>query len=69
MTLHEAMIEVLKEKKSPMTTKEMAEKINQNKLYEKKDKSPIKASQIKIRAYNYQHLFTMDGNYISLRTS
>lgn len=52
MTLHEAMIEVLKKKKSPMTTKEIAEQLNQNKLYEKKDKSPIKASQIQIRAYN-----------------
>lgn len=69
MTLHEAMIEVLKEKKSPMTTKEIAEKLNQNKLYEKKDKSLIKASQIKIRAYNYQHLFVMEGNTISLRNS
>lgn len=69
MTLHEAMIEVLKEKKSPMTTKEIAEKLNQNKLYEKKDKSLIKAFQIKRRAYNYQHLFVMEGNNISLRNS
>lgn len=69
MTLHEAMIEVLKEKESPMTTKEIAEKLNQNKLYEKKDKSLIKAFQIERRAYNYQHLFIMNGNYISLRAS
>ena len=67
MTLHEAMIEVLKKKKSPMTTKEIAEQLNQNKLYEKKDKSPIKASQIQIRAYNYKHLFVMKGNNISLK--
>lgn len=68
MTLHEAMIEVLKEKKSPMTTKEIAEQLNQ-KLYEKKDKSPIKASQIQIRAYNYKHLFVMEGKNISLKSN
>ena len=67
MTLHEAMIEVLKKKKTPMTTKEIAEQLNQNKLYEKKDKSPIKASKIQIRAYNYKHLFVMEGNNISLK--
>ena len=38
MTLHEAIIKLLKEKGTPMTTTEIANALNENKWYLKKDK-------------------------------
>ncbi|MCS2966502.1 winged helix-turn-helix domain-containing protein [Bacteroides ovatus] len=46
MTLHEAIIKLLKEKGTPMTTTEIANALNENKWYLKKDKSEITPFQI-----------------------
>ncbi|MDR0692839.1 MAG: winged helix-turn-helix domain-containing protein [Prevotellaceae bacterium] len=60
MTLHEAMIKLLKESRNPMTTREIATALNKNQWYERGDKIPIKANQISARANRYQKLFCVN---------
>ena len=38
MTLHEAIVKVLQTKNRAMTTQEIADELNRNKWYQKKDK-------------------------------
>ena len=60
MNLHEAIKQVLDESNNGLTYVEIAEVINEKKLYQKKDASLVIAGQIKIRVYNYQHLFKVE---------
>lgn len=66
MKLHEAIEQLLKQKGRPMTTSEIANELNRNKWYTKKDKSPICNFQIHGRTHNYSHLFQRDGAMVSL---
>lgn len=67
MYLHEAIQFVLKQAKRPMSTKEIAEVLNQNKLYQKGNDSPeIQSFQIHGRTKNYPHLFVRSGSMVSL---
>ncbi len=56
MTLHEAIVEVLKTKKIS-NAKDIAERINALKLYVRKDGKPVPTSQIHARIKNYPQLF------------
>jgi hypothetical protein len=67
MTLHEAIIQVLKTAGRPMSTTEIADKLNHNGLYRKRDGSAISAFQIHGRTSNYSHLFDRDGSMVSLK--
>src|SRR5690554_2748839 len=66
MTLHNAIEKVLKNKKNPMTTSEIALELNKNKWYEKKDGSEITAFQIHGRTRKYLNLFDRQGSSVSL---
>lgn len=68
MTLHEAIMRVLSDRKIAMRQAEIAEVLNINKLYTKKDGSPIKSSQIGARVKNYPHLFQKENGFISLKS-
>lgn len=67
MTLHDAMILVLKDKNRAMTPRELADEINNT----RKDNTPIPPNQIGARAKNYPSLFEkkeIDGKiHFSLR--
>jgi hypothetical protein len=67
MTLHEAIIKVLQTKNKAMSTQEIANELNRNKWYVKKDKSTIEAFQIHGRTRNYSHLFDRNGSMVSLK--
>jgi hypothetical protein len=69
MTLHGAIIKVLREKKCEMTRREIADEINRRKLYSRKDGSDVPASQISARISkpHYSHLFIRQAFYIGLR--
>jgi len=67
MTLHEAIEKLLIEVGSSMTTDEIANKLNENRWYTKKDQSLITAYQILGRVKNYPHMFVRDGKIVSLR--
>jgi len=67
MTLHEAIIKVLQTKNKAMSTQEIADELNRNKWYVKKDKSTIEAFQIHGRTRNYSHLFDRNGSMVSLK--
>lgn len=66
MLLHEAIEKVLIQKGRPMSTGEIADELNKNLWYQKKDGSKIKAYQIHGRTKNYDHLFDRDGSIVFL---
>lgn len=67
MTLHEAIVKVLQQAGRAMTTGEIADALNRNKWYEKKDKSLIIPYQIHGRTKNYPQLFDRQGSVVLLR--
>lgn len=70
MTLHEAIIEVLREKDRPMMTKEIADIINSRQLYVRKDNNLVSGVQISARVKNHPDLFQVeDGGRIKLADS
>ena len=66
MTLHEAIVQVLCENMHEMTTQEIADEINQRRLYTKKDSTEVTAFQIHGRTRNYPQLFTRRGSWVGL---
>lgn len=66
MYLHEAIEKLLKEKGYPMTTSEIADELNRNKWYQKKDGSPISDFQIHGRTRKYPHMFNRNGSTVFL---
>lgn len=66
MTLHEAIVKLIRQTGRPMTTAEIANELNKNKWYQKKDGSPITPYQIHGRTKNYPGLFKKDGSIVSL---
>jgi hypothetical protein len=64
MKLHEAMQKVLNENERPMRPSEIADALNQNKWYQKKDGSRIDSSQIRLRAKNYTDDFEVKDGLI-----
>jgi hypothetical protein len=66
MTLHEAIEQLLKQTGRQMTTKEIADDLNKNKWYVKKDGSKITDFQIHGRTKNYPQYFNRDGSTVSL---
>lgn len=66
MTLHEAIEKVLYQNGSPMTTQQIADELNGNGWYKKKDGSMVLAYQIHGRTRNCSNLFNRDGSVVSL---
>lgn len=66
-TLHEAMALVLREHgNGPLSAREIADEINQRRLYTKRDGSGVEVSQIHARAKNYAHQFAKVGSKLRL---
>ena len=68
ITLHEAIEKLLRQKGCPMTTTEIANELNKNKWYQKKDNSAIAAFQIHGRTKNYSSIFNRNGATVSLKS-
>ena len=66
MTLHAAIEKLLRLKGRPMTTLEIADELNKNKWYEKKDASQITDFQIHGRTKKYFQLFNRNCSTVSL---
>jgi len=66
MTLHEAIEKLLRQNGRPMTTQQIADELNKNGWYKKKDGSKITAYQIHGRTKNYPNIFHRDGSTVSL---
>ncbi|MDD3787613.1 MAG: HTH domain-containing protein [Petrimonas sp.] len=66
MTLHEAIEKLLRQTERPMTTQQIADDLNKNNWYQKKDRSKITAYQIHRRTNNYANLFNRNGTTVSL---
>jgi len=65
MTLHEAIEKLLLQIKRPLTAREIADELNKNKWYVKKDKSQIKSNQITARVDDHPELFDIDRSVSS----
>ncbi len=57
MTLHEAIFQILSDEGRPLSIRKIADQINKNKFYTRKDEKPIENSQIRSRVKNYSKLF------------
>ena len=66
MTLHAAIEKLLRQTGRQMTTQEIADSLNKNKWYQKKDGSKITDFQIHGRTKNYPQLFNRNGATVSL---
>ena len=66
MTLHEAIEKLLLQKGQSMTTQQIADELNLNNWYQKKDGSKIIAYQIHGRTKNYANIFNRNGSIVSL---
>lgn len=66
MTLNEAIEKLLRQKNRAMTTHEIADELNKNGWYQKKDGSEIQAFQIHGRTRNYPSIFDRDGSTVFL---
>lgn len=66
MTLHAAIEKLLRQIGHSMTTQEIADELNENQWYQKKDGSAIDAFQIHGRTRNYSQIFDRDGAMVSL---
>lgn len=66
MTLHEAIEKVLRKKGRQMTTTEIANELNKNKWYQKKDGSEILPFQVHGRTRKYSSIFDRNGSTVSL---
>lgn len=66
MTLHAAIQKLLQQMRRPMTTQEIADNLNRNKWYQKKDGSSITDFQIHGRTRKYPQLFNRNGSTVSL---
>jgi len=66
MTLHEAIEKILRQTEQPMTTQQIADELNINGWYQKKDGSRIQAFQIHGRTRNYENIFDRDGSIVTL---
>lgn len=66
MTLHAAIEQVLKDTRRPMSAREIADIVNQRRLYERKDRTPVPANQISARVARYSALFVRTDAGISL---
>lgn len=66
MTLHEAIEKLLRQTGRPMTTTGIANELNKNKWYQKKDNSTIDPFQIHGRTKNYPNIFNRNGSTVSL---
>ena len=67
MTLHEAIIKLLQQNGHAMSTQDIADALNRNKWYEKKDRSAITNFQSHRRTHNYPQYFDRNGSMVSLR--
>lgn len=67
MTLHEAIEQLLRQTRRPMTANEIADRLNKNKWYVKGDKSLIKPNQIIARVDDHPELFIIDRSVFPLQ--
>ena len=61
MLLHGAIALVLGENPEGLTAREIAEKINERGLYQRKDGADVPPSQISARIHNHPRTFTKKG--------
>lgn len=66
MTLHEAIEKLLRQTGRSMTTQQIADELNKNGWYQKKDGSAIGPFQIHGRTRNYSNIFDRDGSNVLL---
>ena len=67
LTLHEAMAQVLREHgNEALSARQIADEINERRLYSKRDGSNVEVSQIHARAKNYANQFAKVGSKLRL---
>ncbi len=66
MDLNEAITKVLQQNGAPMSTHEIADRINEMGLYQRSDGTEVCNFQIHSRTFNNPNLFVKKGNLVAL---
>lgn len=66
VALHEAIVEILREYPEGLTSRELANAVNEAGKYRRKDGAPVPPSQIAARTHNYADTFERIGDRIRL---
>ena len=69
LTAHDAMVEVLKEHIAGLSAEDLAMAVARSGLYQMRDGSPIRPSQVHARVTNYPDLFERRAGKITLRAT
>jgi hypothetical protein len=67
MTLHEEIVQILKETKIPLSTSQISDLVNKRKNYIKNDGSEVSPFQIHGRTRNYSKLFLKNKSMVGLK--
>ncbi|MAT56338.1 MAG: hypothetical protein CMF23_00040 [Ignavibacteriae bacterium] len=67
MTLHEEIKNILLENGKPLTTSQIADFVNDRKIYLKRDNSKVSSFQIHGRTKNYSNIFLRNKTIVGLR--
>lgn len=67
MTLHDAIVSLLKQKNKPMSIHEITDELNQKGLYERTDGKEVCTFQVHGNTFNQKQLFVRNGNMVSLK--
>ena len=67
--LHNEMKDILEHNGRTLTTRQLAQKVNERRIYQKRDNSAILHDQIYARARveRYRHMFIVEDGMISLK--
>jgi hypothetical protein len=67
MTLHEEIVQILKETGKPLSTGQISDQVNKRKNYQKNDGSEVSPFQIHGRTRNYSNLFLRNKSMVGLK--
>ena len=69
VTLHDEMVDILSEAGSGgLAFEAVADLVNFRQVYSKRDGSPVRGFQIRLRALKYDRLFEVSGGMVRLRS-
>ncbi len=67
ITLHVELADILRGHPAGLSLSDLADQVNRRRRYRKRDRSGVKASQVRLRARKYDHLFEIEDGRVKLR--
>jgi predicted RNase H-like HicB family nuclease len=67
ITLHVELADILPGHQAGLSLSDLADRVNRRRRCRKRDRSDVKASQVRLRARKYDHLFEIEDERVTLR--